>query len=307
MLVTDALQRYIEDDCEGQITPREVYRFVEIKHSWELDMPELDADDVAPSHLIHWRELLSVGRYHTPCKKRMSGKPRRRKQVERYCRCFIKSFRWMATQDIVQPDTVARLEYIRSLRKHEHGTLEPLPQIPVDEEVVMNTVSVMKNESARDLIVLMLRSGMRPSEAVEMYAEDIRKDIYPDIWVYIMDEHKTDRFIDTQTYYFGPTCQEIITRQESKKRLEKGPLFRNDRGRGWTPNSLQKMITRKAKQAGMPHWSPKQLRKTWSTKVAATNGLVGEAAVIGHTSEIARRSYVARDNELACKIAKELG
>ena len=305
MFLADAFDKFIEDDCEGRIKPREVYRYREIQHSWRLDMPSMQPDDVRPKHVIDWRHRLIIGRVHTPGRRAFSDKPRVRPQVQRYVRCFINAVRWFAQEEICSYETYYRLTLIRGLRKGEHGVKESKPQEAVDRSVVMETLKHIRNESARDMIMLMLHTGMRPSEVVDLWEKDIYKS--GDVWVWRLHDFKTDNVVGTLEYRFGPEGQEIIKRQASKKRLEKGPLFRNDRGQPWSRESFSGMVLRKCRKHGIPLWTPKQLRKRFSTDVAAKYGLMGEAAIIGHTPKVAAKAYAARNVQLAEEIARNMG
>jgi len=61
------------------------------------------------------------------------------------------------------------------------------------------------------------------------------------------------------------------------------------------------------KKAGVPHWTPNQLRHAGGTEVREKFGLEYAQAVLGHSSMNTTEIYAKVSFEKAAKVAKEIG
>jgi len=304
MLLTDAYNRYINEYAAGYYkVPELQYHHFNVM-TWKTFQPSIDADAVTPPIFMEWRDRLIQGGLRGLQK--FVG-PRCRTTVNRNHQTFMRAMDWLMLMQVISTETHYRLERIPVLRANRGQAPEPKPRGIVTDEMFERVVCGLKTESLRDIFRLMRLSGMRPGEACSLRAEDIAKDIEPGVWFYSPREHKTKYLGRGRVVPFGPICQEIITRFEAKKRLEPGPLFRNDRGNAWTVQALQQRLNYYCDRACLPRFAASQLRKTRSNEVFERYGLQGESATLGHTPETARKHYLMRDMKLAAQIARETG
>jgi len=66
-------------------------------------------------------------------------------------------------------------------------------------------------------------------------------------------------------------------------------------------------VLRLSKKAGVPPWSPNQLRKLRATEVRKDYGLEASQVVLNHANAEITQIYAARDLDLATRIAAETG
>jgi integrase len=66
-------------------------------------------------------------------------------------------------------------------------------------------------------------------------------------------------------------------------------------------------IQRACRRAGIPAWSPHQLRHTRATLIRQVYGLEAAKAVLGHADTKITEIYAARDIELASRVMQEIG
>jgi integrase len=78
-------------------------------------------------------------------------------------------------------------------------------------------------------------------------------------------------------------------------------------GGHYTSSSYAHAVARACEAAGVPHWSPHQLRHTVAGAVDAAFGLEDTARVLGHASPDVTIGYVARDLERVAAIMEEIG
>src|SRR5206468_11527973 len=78
-------------------------------------------------------------------------------------------------------------------------------------------------------------------------------------------------------------------------------------GRRYTRHSYRTAVQRACRRAGIPAWSPRQLRHTRATLIRQAYGLEAAKAVLGHASRWIIEIYAGRDLELAMRIMREIG
>jgi integrase len=66
-------------------------------------------------------------------------------------------------------------------------------------------------------------------------------------------------------------------------------------------------VQRACKKAGIPPWSPRQLRHTRATVIRQAFGLEAARTVPGHTDTKVTEIDAERDLELARKVMREIG
>jgi integrase len=66
-------------------------------------------------------------------------------------------------------------------------------------------------------------------------------------------------------------------------------------------------IQRACRRAGIPAFSPHQIRHTRATMIRRRYGLEGAKAVLGHTDTKITEIYAERNVELATRIMREIG
>ena len=83
--------------------------------------------------------------------------------------------------------------------------------------------------------------------------------------------------------------------------LKLGPGLR------YTRHSYRVAVQRACRRAGIPAWSPRQLRHTRATLIRQAYGLEAAKAVLGHADTKITEIYAERDLELAMRIMREIG
>ena len=76
-------------------------------------------------------------------------------------------------------------------------------------------------------------------------------------------------------------------------------------GLKYTRHSYRVAVQRACKRAGIPAWSPRQLRHTRATMIRQAYGLEAAKAVLGHADTKITEIYAERDLELAMQVMRE--
>lgn len=247
-------------------------------------------------------------------------------------------FAWGVSSEIVDPKVLVALQAVRSLYAGETTAREMEPKRPVEQSAVDATVARLSSILA-DMVSVQLLTGMRPSEVCELCVSEI--DRSAEVWVYTKRRHKNAWRGLSRTVYLGPQAQDIITpylaiAEETGKeylfsprmsleffytdkrahRKTKVPLSQTSRkkenlehsiGEHYTRDSYRRAIARAAARAGVPAWSPNQLRHSAGTEIRRRYGIEAACAVLGHESISTTEIYAERNESLARKVAEEIG
>jgi integrase len=114
----------------------------------------------------------------------------------------------------------------------------------------------------------------------------------------------------------GCSCLDLYT--HSRRRLRKTrvqpsqvdrskPFAKKRPGKLYSRVSYQRAIRRACDRAGVPHWTPNQLRHLAATKIRAAYGLEAAQVILGHSKADVTQIYAARDLDKARLIVAQAG
>lgn len=250
---------------------------------------------------------------------------------------IVQVFRWGASEEMVPVDVLQSLQTVDGLRKGRSAAKESPPVKPVPVASI-NAVLPIVSRQVADMIRLQLLSGSRPAEIAQIRPCDVNRD--GDVWEYVPATHKTEHCDRDRTIFFGPRAQAILEpwldrpadspcfspieaeqeRRQKNEAARKTPLnYGNRRGTnrksrprkqpGSTYNtaSYRRAIHRACEEAGVPQWSPNQLRHSRATDLRRQFGIEASRVVLGHSEVGTTEIYAERDMEAARRIMSEVG
>ena len=149
-----------------------------------------------------------------------------------------------------------------------------------------------------------------------MYPRDV--DQSDEIWLYKPPKHKTAHLGKDRVIAIGPRCQAVLARWMRDPEL---PVFRvadslRDSKRPWDAvdesipfktMSYGLAIRRAVKQAGVPNWSPNQLRHNAATDMRSAFGLEQTSAVLGHSKVETTQIYAEKRLSDIVEVARKFG
>jgi integrase len=240
------------------------------------------------------------------------------KQIGRVRRIW----RWGVEHELVAAGVLASLEAVAPLKRGRTSAPEEAPIQPVILDVVEATLPYL-SANRRALVLLQLHSGMRAEAAVCMRPCDV--DVSGQLWAYRPAEEgqKKAHLGQLQTIYLGPKAQDAIRPLLNARKREQW-LFpsagvgirRGTRGH-LTVSGYQQAVARAVKRANrvraklglapLAHWFPLQLRHTALTLIRERFGVEAAQAVGGHAEVTVTQIYAQRSEELARRIASQMG
>ena len=248
-------------------------------------------------------------------------------------------FRWAASLELVPVAVPQGLATVAGLQKGRSAALEAEGVAPVPIENVEATLPHLPSPVAA-MVRVQLATGCRAGEVVRMRACDIT--MAGPIWEYRPADHKTawrgrDRVIllgpraqevirglltdDREAYLFDP-CRAVRERygpRASSSLAPRGPKSRLDPstgkkeaarpkpGRPYLVRSYQHAVARACLRAGIPPWSPLQLRHTAATTIRVKFGLEAAQVILGHARADVTQVYAERDLSRAANIMGQIG
>jgi len=267
-----------------------------------------------------------------------------RPTVNRYV-CFVKKmFKRGVKYGWVDAYTNYALDAVENLKKGRTKAPEYRDIQPVDEAVVDRTLPFLPPIVA-DMVRVQRLCGMRPQDVRNMRFCDI--DRSRKVWCYRPFTYKTEHTEQPRLIPVGPKAQAILTPYLAEKeetpesflfspkdsvqlqRIEKrrkrksfnkqGRVQPSQKNRSkpnpkrapreqYTKDSYGNAITRACEKAGVPSWTPNQLRHAAGTNTTANYSLEAAKELLGHASvKTTEKYYVAPLPELAEKVAWETG
>lgn len=173
--------------------------------------PNLRAVDLRPFHVQQWIDAMNVS----------SGTKRN------YCRAIKRCMAWAKKQGHIDLNPIADLEQPRG------GKREVVVSAAEYDEIL----SLIVDDSFRDLVVVTWETGCRPQESLRVEGRHV--DLANQRWVFPETEAKTDM---PRIVYLTDDALAITRRLVL--RYPMGPLFRNIKGEAWSTDAVNCAFTR---------------------------------------------------------------
>jgi len=277
--------------------------------------------DFGPLALVACRHKLIEARV---CRRRINQHVTRIRHV----------FKWGVAHELV-PETAWRaLCSVEGLRFGEAVETKPVKPVPEDH---ITAIKPFVTPQIWAMVNLQLWSACRPGEACVLRTIDVN--MGGRIWEYRPHSHKAEHHNKERVVYLGPHAQEVIKlwiksdlcgylfspreartwyyAQRAKNR--KTPLPPGQRKRRRKPNpkrapgnryltrAYDHAIERACERAGVPSWTPNQLRHNAATRIRAAYGIEAARIILGHSSCATSEIYAEIDREKAREIVAKIG
>ena len=214
-------------------------------------------------------------------------------------------FYWGSEEEIVPAEVAGALRVMKMLQKGRSAAKENAPVEPVADEIVEKTLPHIDRPEVQDMVRVQRLIAGRPQDMYNMRYCDI--DTSGEIWKYTPFTHKTKKKGKVRELPIGPKAQEILKKYFDRCNDMEQFVFLKPSGKPYTGGCYGDRITRACKKAGVPHWSPNQLRHSGGTAVRDKFGLDAAQAVLGHSHAQTTQIYAKVSFEKAAKVAREIG
>ena len=245
-------------------------------------------------------------------------------------------FKWAVRKWLVPVEVIQSLATVPGLQRGRTAAPEPEGVLPVAAGHVKATLPRLP-APVRAMAELQLLTGMRPGEAMAMRAIDLT--MSGPVWAYRPASHKNKHRGLDRVIFLGPQAQGVVkpflttnleaylfsprayvgamhaaraARRKTKrtpselKRLRKAKPRRVPADR-YSRRSYRLAVLRACKKAGVPPWTPLQLRHAAATAIRARYGVEAAKVVLGHSKVETAQIYAERDLGRAAEIMQAMG
>jgi integrase len=202
------------------------------------------------------------------------------------------------------------------------------PVEAVNDEWVWRTCAVLP-PTLQAMVWVQRLTGCRPQDVCNMTLAAL--DCRGEIWLYEPAQHKRAHAGGRRVVYIGPRAQEVLLawlrpeldepiwsprqamaerhgvasthRHQAPRRPETGRRV----GDHWTSRSYAAAISRAAQEAGVPHWTPNQLRHAAATRLRRDHGLDVAQVILGHARADVTQVYAQADLARAAVVMEAVG
>jgi len=225
--------------------------------------------------------------------------------INSYVNIVRQLFTWGCGEEIVSADIAGALKMVKSFQKGRSAAVEYDDILPVSDEIVEQTLPHMKYPQVQDMVRVQRRMGGRPQDMWNMRLCDI--DQSGEIWRYKPFTHKTKKRGKIRELPIGPKAQQVLKPYLDKCKANKEQfVFPRPKAKSYD-NWYENVIAAACRKAGVPVWTPNQLRHAAATEIRDKFGLEYAQAALGHASAKTTEIYAKVSFDKAAKVAKEIG
>jgi integrase len=258
---------------------------------------------------------------------------RSRKLINKDVNRIRQMFGWAVESELLPVQVHQALKPVKGLRKGRSAARETAPVAPVPEAAIGAVLPHLSPQVAA-MVQIQHLCGARPQEVVAIRPCEVTTG--GEVWLYQPRGHKTAHLDRGKVVVLGPKAQEVLRpwlerdpesycfvpaetsawhyrrlrrRDASTDQTEAGAprSLKLSPGRRYTRHSYRTAVQRACRRAGVPVWSPRQLRHTRATLIRQAYGLEAAKAVLGHADTKVTEIYAERDLGLAARVMKEIG
>jgi len=260
--------------------------------------------------------------------------------VNSYVKRVRQAFAWAVENELLPGGVLHALKAVRSISAKQGAALglrEPEKVSPAADEHVDAVLPLVSAQVAA-IVQLMRLTGCRCDEIVQLRPCDVDRSQEP--WIYRPEHHKTEHHGHDRRVLIGPQARAILrpwllrsedsrcfspreaeqARREALARARTTPLGQGnvpgsnrkrapqrEPGEMYSTPSVRRAIYRACEAAGVPRWSPHQLRHGAGTRFEREAGWDKARIVLGQQSVDVTAVYVERDMAAAAALVERIG
>ena len=264
------------------------------KYLLELDGPTL-VIDYTPARLRALQQHLARAK-------------KSRGYVNAVCARVRRMFKWAVSEGLCPAAVYHALATVPGLRRGRSAAVETVPRQPVEWDSVEAVLPELSPTVAA-MVLTQWHTGTRSQSICQAKAEQFNTTVQPWEW---RPRHKTEHAGKSLVVYVGPQAQRVLAPFLANEPYLFQPKHLNGkRAKGYRAFydsvSYLRAVARACDRAGIPRWTPHQLRHAKATRVRAAYGLEAAQATTGHATLSAAQLYAQRSAELARRVAQETG
>lgn len=221
---------------------------------------------------------------------------------------FVRQFmKFCVRRGYASPDQLVQIQSVDRIRRGRYGVTDADPIRPVSDEHYQAVLPYLDDRS-RDTIEMIYLTGMRPGEVRLMQVARLGRVTVDgqDVLLYKPRLHKTAYLGKRRSVPIVGRALEIVEqRLAGVDETGEGYVFGKDGTFGWEPvdeGKLGRTLREACRAAGVPRWTPMQLRHRWATVARARRLKMKRiSGLMGHTKTRTTEIYAEPSDELAIR------
>ncbi len=197
------------------------------------------------------------------CRERLIADGLCRISVTRYQSIITRIIAYGVEQEMVPGETWYAIKAVKPLQANRSDARETEPIGPVSDADVEATLPYLA-EPYRTMVKLQDVTGMRPGEMSSMTPDQI--DRSEAVWLYRPHSHKTQHHNKERLIPIGARGR-LLLAPFLEITMPAVLVFRSSLGTKIHRNSYERAIKTACRKAGIPQWSPNQLRHAAATRI----------------------------------------
>ena len=254
-----------------------------------------------------------------------------RRYVNDHIGIIKRMFRWAVAEELIPLETYQLLETLENIEKvdNEVAVREREKVHPANLWHVRAVLRVVSPQ-IRAMIRLQLWTGMRPDEVTIMRPCDIRRD--QDVWIYVPEDHKMDYKDIERIVPVGPNAQKILApwlvreptayifsprevyeaalqrrRKNGKPSRRPKKNYARQPREHYDDETYCQAVVRACAKAGVPKWTPRQLRHNAATRIERKYDREVAQLVLGHRSGDTTEGHIDKDTAKMIRAMRKIG
>lgn len=237
--------------------------------------------------------------------------------------------------EFLTADAFQRIQAVAGLRVGR-DRVKPSKKIPPAPDADVDAVLPFVGPVVGAMIQIQRLTGARPGEIRRMTVRQI--DRSGDLWCYRPASHKTAGLGKNREVWIGPQAREILagfltadqdtplfspaasraaflaqaradrkTKVQPSQKDRRKPNPKRKPGKSYSRDAYKEAIRRGCLKAGVPTFTPNQIRHSVATRVRRDFGLEAAQVILGHSRADVTQVYAERNRALAMDVVRQIG
>lgn len=224
------------------------------------------------------------------------------------------AFRWGADEGLIRVETLASVLTVKGIPQGRSLAKEYEPVLSVPHEQVQAVIAELSAPFA-DMVRAQELIGCRPGELRSLRGDEINRNgqarlhgqvVHESgLWAWLPTQHKVRHTGRVVLYWIGPQAQAVLS--PHLLRAGEGRVFCRPDGTCYSEQRYIQVIEYAAKRAGVPSFTPNQLRHNTATRYDEVAGLQAASTVLGHARVETTAVYAQKNLAQAASLVRRLG
>lgn len=224
-------------------------------------------------------------------------------------------FRWGYRERYVSGTVLLEVRETEPLSKgrsmaREHDPVQPVPDMDLEATLMQ------ARPQLADMLRVQVLVGCRPGELRRLRGGELVRQgsvrlqgrtipLPEGLWAFLPSRHKNKHRGQVLAYWVGPQAQALLAAHLLQ--AGDGYLFPTRHSPYYSREGYWRAVRNAAERAGVPAWSPGQLRHNTLSRYDNAAGIQAASTIVGHTRVETTQIYAERNLQQAAELVTKMG